>query len=180
MEREGPAALIYDEEFSELLGEAKEDTRRYVSWATEGTTEDPTTEELIESADDADLDPPDEPSRFIILTSGTTGTPKGAQRAQPDTLSPLAAMFSKIPLHAGEPTMIAAPLFHSWGFAHFMLGLSLNSTYILNRKFDPEATLKAVAEHRATALVVVPVMMQRILQLPRGDARQVRPLEPAG
>jgi fatty-acyl-CoA synthase len=166
MEREGPAALIYDEEFSELLGEAKEDTRRYVSWATEGTTEDPTTEEMLEFADDADLDPPDESSRFIILTSGTTGTPKGAQRAQPDTLSPLAAMFSKIPLHAGEPTMIAAPLFHSWGFAHFMLGLSLNSTYILNRKFDPEETLKAVAEHRATALAVVPVMMQRILQLP--------------
>ena len=56
----------------------------------------------------------------MILTSGTTGTPKGAQRAQPDTLSPLAAMFSKIPLRARERTMIAAPLFHSWGFAHFV------------------------------------------------------------
>ena len=63
---------------------------------------DPTTEELIESADDGDLDPPDESSRFIILTSGTTGTPKGAQRGQPDSLSPLAAMFSRIPLQAGE------------------------------------------------------------------------------
>jgi acyl-CoA synthetase (AMP-forming)/AMP-acid ligase II len=168
MEREGPAALIYDEEFSELLGEAKEDTRRYVSWATEGATEDTTTEEMISSAGDGDLDPPDESSRFIILTSGTTGTPKGAQRGQPDTLSPLAAMFSRIPLHAGETTMIAAPLFHSWGFAHFMLGLSLNSTYVLNREFDPEETLKSVSEHGATALVVVPVMMQRILQLPSG------------
>jgi acyl-CoA synthetase (AMP-forming)/AMP-acid ligase II len=166
MEREGPAALVYDEEFSELLGEAKEGTRRYVSWATEGPTDDPTTEQLIESADDGDLDPPDESSRFIILTSGTTGTPKGAQRGQPDTLSPLAAMFSKIPLRAGEPTMIAAPMFHSWGFAHFMLGLSLSSTYILQRRFDPEGTLRAIAEHDATALVVVPVMMQRVLQLP--------------
>jgi acyl-CoA synthetase (AMP-forming)/AMP-acid ligase II len=166
MEREGPAALVYDEEFSELLGEAKEDTRRYVSWTTEGPTDDPTTEQLIESADYGDLDPPDESSRFIILTSGTTGTPKGAQRGQPDTLSPLAAMFSKIPLRAGEPTMIAAPMFHSWGFAHFMLGLSLSSTYILQRRFDPEGTLRAIVEHDATALVVVPVMMQRILQLP--------------
>ena len=42
--------------------------------------------------------------------------------------------------------MIAAPLFHSWGFAHFVLGLSLSSTYVLQRKFDPEATLKAVAD----------------------------------
>ena len=167
MERERPAALIYDEEFADLLGEAKEDTRRYISWSDGGTEGDPTTDELIESADDGDLDPPDESSRFIILTSGTTGTPKGAQRGQPDTLGPLAAMFSRIPLRAGERTVIAAPLFHSWGFAHFMLGLSLSSTYVLRRKFDPEQTLKAIAESRATALIVVPVMMQRILQLDR-------------
>ena len=76
-------------------------------------------------------------------------------------------MFSRIPLRAGERTVIAAPLFHSWGFAHFMLGLSLSSTYVLRRKFDPEQTLKAIAESRATALIVVPVMMQRILQLDR-------------
>ena len=58
-------------------------------------------------------------------------------------------MFSRIPLALGEPTMIAAPLFHSWGFAHFMLGLALNSTYVLQRRFDPEATLKAIEEHEA-------------------------------
>jgi fatty-acyl-CoA synthase len=166
IEREQPAALIYDEEFSDLLGEAKEGTRRFIAWSEGGSSDDPTTDELIESADDGNLSPPDESSRFIILTSGTTGTPKGAQRGQPDSLSPLAAMFSRIPLKAGEKTVIAAPLFHSWGFAHFMLGLSLNSTYVLQRKFDPEATLKAVADNGATALVVVPVMMQRILQLP--------------
>ncbi len=166
IERERPAALVYDEEFSELLGEAKEDTRRFVSWSESGSSGDPTTDELIEATADGDLHPPDEASRFIILTSGTTGTPKGAQRGQPDSLSPLAAMFSRIPMRAGERTVIAAPLFHSWGFAHFMLGLSLTSTYVLQRRFDPEATLKAVAEHEATTLIVVPVMMQRILQLP--------------
>jgi fatty-acyl-CoA synthase len=62
--------------------------------------------------------------------------------------------------------MIAAPLFHSWGFAHFSIGLSLSSTYVLRRRFDPEETLEAVADSRATALIVVPVMMQRILELP--------------
>jgi fatty-acyl-CoA synthase len=62
--------------------------------------------------------------------------------------------------------VIAAPLFHSWGFAHFVLGLSLNSTYVLRHRFDPEETLRATQETGATALVVVPVMMQRILELP--------------
>ena len=102
----------------------------------------------------------------MILTSGTTGTPKGAARKQPDSVEPLAALFSKIPLKARETTMIAAPMFHSWGFGHFTLALPLSSTIVLRRRFDPEETLRAVAEHRASALAVVPVMLQRILELP--------------
>jgi acyl-CoA synthetase (AMP-forming)/AMP-acid ligase II len=171
VEREAPVALIYDGEFAGLLEQAADagseiGLRRFVSW-TDGEDEvtDTPLERLIESSDDRDLDPPSESSRFVILTSGTTGTPKGAQRSQPDTLGPLAAMFSKIPLRARERTVIAAPLFHSWGFAHFTLGLSLTSTYVLRRRFDPEVTLRATQESGATALVVVPVMIQRILEL---------------
>jgi fatty-acyl-CoA synthase len=167
VEREDPAVLIYDEEFAELLEEASSGLRSFVGWREDGSSGDTPVDELIAGAGgERDLDPPEESARFVILTSGTTGTPKGAQRGAPDSLAPLAAMFSRIPLKAEETTLIAAPLFHSWGFAHFMLGLSLNSTYVLQRKFDPEGTLEAVEANRATALVVVPVMMQRILQLP--------------
>jgi acyl-CoA synthetase (AMP-forming)/AMP-acid ligase II len=101
----------------------------------------------------------------VILTSGTTGMPKGAPRKPPESIEPAAAVLSKIPLRALETTMIAAPMFHSWGFAHFNLGLPLGSTVVVRRKFDPEETLRAVAEHRASVLVVVPVMLQRILDL---------------
>ncbi|PZR67221.1 MAG: acyl-CoA synthetase, partial [Solirubrobacterales bacterium] len=90
-----------------------------------------------------------------------------ASRKQPDTLDPAAALLSKIPLRARDSTTIAAPLFHSWGFAHFTLGLALSSTIVLRRKFDPEATLSLSAQHRCQTLVVVPVMLQRILELPR-------------
>src|ERR687890_442197 len=71
-----------------------------------------------------------------------------------------------IPLRAREHTMLAAPMFHSWGFAHFTLGMALSSTLVMRRKFDPEDTLSAMAQHRCTALVVVPVMLQRMLELP--------------
>ena len=101
----------------------------------------------------------------MILTSGTTGTPKGAARKQPDSLEPAAALFSKIPLRARETTMIAAPMFHSWGFAHFTLALPLASTLVLRRRFDPEETLRASAQSRASTLAVVPVMLQRIMDL---------------
>jgi fatty-acyl-CoA synthase len=101
----------------------------------------------------------------VILTSGTTGSPKGASRHQPRSLDPAAALFSRIPLRARETTLIAAPLFHSWGYAHFTLGLALSSTLVLQRRFDPEATLAAIARWRPSALVVVPVMLTRILEL---------------
>jgi len=107
----------------------------------------------------------------IILTSGTTGTPKGASRSEPDTMGPAVAMLSKIPLHAREKWMIAAPLFHSWGYAHFSLGLLLSSTFVLRRKFSPEGTLQAIAEHQCTSAPMVPIMVQRIMDLPE-EARK--------
>ena len=78
----------------------------------------------------------------MILTSGTTGTPKGAVARQPESLDPAAALLSTDPAaRRARRSMIAAPLFHSWGFAHFTLGLILGSTLVLRRKFDPEACL---------------------------------------
>jgi fatty-acyl-CoA synthase len=170
VQREKPAALVYDEEFSELLEEAGKRRKRFIGWydpeAAEGKRTDQTLEELIESGDAEPPVPPAEVGRVVILTSGTTGTPKGASRKQPETIGPAVALLSRIPLKAREKTFIVAPLFHSWGFAHFTLGLLLGSTYILRRKFDPEATLSTIAQHQVQSAPMVPVMVQRIMQLP--------------
>jgi acyl-CoA synthetase (AMP-forming)/AMP-acid ligase II len=166
-DREKPKAIIYDEEFGEMIADAGHRRKRYISWSEpEAETKDPTLESLIERGDPAGVIPPSEPGKAVILTSGTTGTPKGASRSQPKSLDPVAALLDRIPLRAREKTMIAAPLFHAWGFAHFTLGMGLSSTIVLKRKFDEEATLSLTAQHGCTALVVVPVMMQRILELP--------------
>ena len=168
VKREKAVALIYDEEFADLLHDAGHRRKRFVGWydGEGGTPDDRSLEALIESGDPSAPVPPAEHGKTTILTSGTTGTPKGASRSGPDSLDPVAAMLSKIPLKARETTHIAAPLFHSWGFAHWSLGLALSSTIVLTRRFDPETTLSLTAQHEATALVVVPVMLQRILELP--------------
>jgi fatty-acyl-CoA synthase len=167
VEREKPVALIYDAEFEELVHDAGVRRKRFIAWHEGGDKpKDPLIEDLIEQGDPADVVPPSEKGRVVILTSGTTGSPKGASRKQPESLDPAAALFSKIPLRARETTMIAAPMFHSWGFAHFTLGMGLGSTLVIKRKFEPEATLSLTAQHEATALAVVPVMLQRILELP--------------
>jgi acyl-CoA synthetase (AMP-forming)/AMP-acid ligase II len=168
--REEAAAVIYDEDFTELVAEGAAERKRFVAWcASESRVaprgQDPRLEDLIARGEDSSLDPPAERGSVVILTSGTTGAPKGAARKQPDSIGPAAALFSKIPLRARQTTMIAAPMFHSWGFAHFTLALPLASTLVLRRRFDPEETLRAAAQMRATTLAVVPVMLQRIMEL---------------
>ncbi|MGI5502252.1 AMP-binding protein [Lentzea sp. CA-135723] len=100
--------------------------------------------------------------RLIILTSGTTGTPKGARRPEPASLAPAAALLSRIPLRHGDVISITSPLFHAWGLAAFQLGLVLGATLVLRRKFEPAQALKDA--DRCTAMFVVPVMLQRMLE----------------
>jgi acyl-CoA synthetase (AMP-forming)/AMP-acid ligase II len=182
--REKPKAVIYDGEFAEVLKEASRRRKRYVAWE-EGATRDAKLEDVIARGDTADVKPPAQQGRAIILTSGTTGAPKGANRSMPKSVDPIAALLSVIPLKSREKTMIAAPLFHAWGFAQWALGISLASTVVLKRKFDEEATLSLTAQHECTALVVVPVMIQRILELDdevldRYDLSKVRAVPVSG
>jgi acyl-CoA synthetase (AMP-forming)/AMP-acid ligase II len=165
--REKPKALVYDAEFAGLLEGVDDSVARVIGWVDEGEEPGETTlEQLIAAGDDSDLSPPPDKPRFVILTSGTTGTPKGAQRSSPDGLLGIAALIDKIPFRSRQTMMIAAPLFHSWGFFHFVMSLPTASTMVLRRRFDPEGTLQAVQESRAQVLAAVPVMIQRILHLP--------------
>ena len=165
--REGASALIYDEEFSGVVADARPGRVAILAWTDRpagAASADPTLEQLIATCVGDPLPAPAQSGRAVILTSGTTGTPKGANRPSPTSLSPAAALLSQIPLRARETTLIAAPLFHAWGFAHMLLSTILSSTLVLRRRFDPADTLAAIAESRVNALIVVPVMLQRMLE----------------
>jgi acyl-CoA synthetase (AMP-forming)/AMP-acid ligase II len=163
--REGPKALVYDEEFGDLLSGVDDSVTRIIGWC-DGEASGPTLDSLIEGGDESNLKPPPDRPKFVILTSGTTGTPKGAQRSSPEGLLPIASLIDKIPFRSRMTMMIAAPLFHSWGFFHFVMSLPTASTMVLRRRFDPEGTLQAIEQSRADVLAAVPVMVQRILTLP--------------
>ena len=116
----------------------------------------------------------------IILTSGTTGTPKGAHRAGPSGLAPAGLPAVDRAAAPGDVTHVAAPLFHAWGFAHFALAGLLGSTMVLRRRFDPEATLRLIEEHRVTVLAAAPIMLQRIMDLPESTRSALRHVVVAG
>jgi acyl-CoA synthetase (AMP-forming)/AMP-acid ligase II/uncharacterized membrane protein len=174
VKREKPTAVVFDEEFTELLEQAGRRRKRFIAWhdTESDDLKDPTLDRLIEEGDPTEPVPPAEEGRQVILTSGTTGTPKGASRSQPTSILPAAAMLDRIPLKAREKTLIAAPLFHSWGFTHFTFAMLLSSTIVLQRKFDPEQTLAGIAQHKVQSCPMVPVMVQRIMALPEETRRK--------
>jgi acyl-CoA synthetase (AMP-forming)/AMP-acid ligase II len=104
-------------------------------------------------------------SKLILLTSGTTGIPKGARHSG-GGLRDVEAILNRTPWRAEETTVVAAPMFHAWGFGQLVLSAMMACTVVTRRKFDPEATLDLIDRYRATGLAVVPVMFDRIMDLP--------------
>jgi len=173
LDREQARAVLHDEEFTDLLGTALPGRIAV------------TTEQLAELAVTSTLPAPPRPgraSRQVILTSGTTGAPRGAARSGA-TVGDAVAALSMVPLRARETTVIAAPVFHAWGLGHLSLGMLLGSTVVLQRRFDPDRVLQAVQEHRATVLVVVPVMLERLVEAARSgrhDTSSLRVIASSG
>jgi acyl-CoA synthetase (AMP-forming)/AMP-acid ligase II len=174
VQRERVDAVIYDQEFTEIVDRALADTpdaMRIVAW-TDSRHDGPTVEKMI--AEQAGRAPKRERAKarkkgkVILLTSGTTGTPKGAKHSGGTDGGPgiLKAILDRTPWRAEEPVVIVAPMFHAWGFSQLVFAASLACTVVTRRRFDPEATLELIDRHRATGLCVVPVMFDRIMELP--------------
>ncbi|WP_412542711.1 AMP-binding protein [Longispora sp. K20-0274] len=171
LEQQRVDVLVADEEFAPVLDGV--DLPRYLAWSDAGLGD---LERICADGPDDALSPPERPGRTIILTSGTTGAPKGARRPAAHSLAPVAAMLSKIPLKVGDTVLIAAPVFHTWGFGGLQFSTALRATLVLRRRFEPAAVNRLLAEHACTALWVVPVMLQRLLDhgdVPRLPALRV-------
>ena len=165
--REKVVAFVYDDEFAAIADALPDDVVVYRSWP-EGTAADGSTaatlDEAIAGRTTSSVPAPEKNGGFVLLTSGTTGTPKGAPRGH---TSPLASaqFLDRVPLRRGQTMMMAAPAFHGTGVSQFALALALGQTVVMHRKFDPENTIKLVAQYKCDSLVVVPTMLTRIIDL---------------
>jgi len=157
VEDEGIDMLVHDDSLAHAIAEAE--PRHLASEADLRAG--------VESPHRHPLDPPSATARVIVLTSGTTGRPKGAVRKGNRDPFEGAAVLASLPVLSNDTTVVAAPLFHGFGLFGANLALALNSTIVLRKKFDPEMVLSDIAANRAKVLVAVPVMLQRLLALPR-------------
>ncbi|GAA4134047.1 AMP-binding protein [Actinomadura keratinilytica] len=168
-EREGVRLLLHDQEFDEVVERSSFDGRRVHAWTEHpGGRSLPTLEELAET--EAAAFKPPRHSRVVILTSGTTGTPKGARHdVSIAALVPVAlSHLMRVPVRSGAPILVAPPLFHVLGMAYTLVALGMGMPLVLLRRFDADRVLDAVDAYRVEALIAVPVMLQRILDASRG------------
>jgi fatty-acyl-CoA synthase len=166
--REGVKLLVYDEEFGELVASVEATHGRLLAWTDEDPGPD-SLESLISAHAGEAPPPPAEPGAVVLLTSGTTGTPKGAPREHRTSFHPIGALLSKVPYRGRECTVVAPPMFHGVGLTQGLLSIILGCTTIIRRRFDPERVLEDIDQHRPTALVVVPVMLSRIVSVLEND-----------
>ncbi len=187
LDREGVGTIVADEEFHPLLDQAAFAGHRVTAWydrPLRARPQHPTIDALVMRTEPERILAAQE-SKMVILTSGTTGTPKGARHdISLAALLPAALTHAvRVPLRWGEPIVIAPPIFHTLGLAYLMNGLLMGLPIVLSRRFDAASTLEAVARHQAGALVVVPVMLSRLLDVPeqkRPDTSSLRAVVCAG
>src|SRR5262249_20782201 len=154
VEREGVRALVIDAEFRSLVSEDF-DGPVVIAWNDDELPSGTTVELLISRHDRTAPPAPETMGRTIVLTSGTTGTPKGASRGHAGAGGAAIAMLDRIPYRTKETMVVAAPMFHSWGFGNLTIGLVIGDTHVCSRRFDPEATLATIERHRAQVLAAV-------------------------
>lgn len=162
VEREKIDLLVHDDEYTDHVdGLDRLTFGKWRTWVDEARPD--TLEYLVESGDPRVVPAPRKHAGVVILTSGTTGTPKGAQRPDPRSLSPIGGLLDKVPFRGRQVTECCVPIFHALGFSHAILALMMGSTLIIRRRFDARATLDSLESHRVTAMIVAPVMLQRLL-----------------
>ncbi len=162
--RENISTLVFDSEFADVTATLRGNVRRYLSWQDDPALAVPTLDTVVAGLDRSAVPAPENFGGFVLLTSGTTGTPKGAPRGR---TSPFASaqFLDRVPLREGQTMVMAAPAFHGTGVSQLALALALGQTVVMVRRFSPIDALRAIEDHRANVLVVVPTMLQRILEL---------------
>jgi fatty-acyl-CoA synthase len=168
-EREGAKVIIYDDEYCQAVSNAEPELGKLRALGKNPDKDEPsgstdeTLEDLVARSPGKPAPKATRHSGIIILTSGTTGTPKGANRSTPPSLAPIGGILSHVPFKSGELTSLPAPMFHALGFLHATIAMMLGTTLVLRRRFKPATVLEDIEKHKVTAMVVVPVMLSRIL-----------------
>jgi len=106
---------------------------------------------------------------IVLMSSGTTGVPKGILRTEPKVPFVLAGLLSAVPWYANQTVLQSASMFHTWGWATLLVGLGSRSTIVTQREFDPAKAMKLIQDFRVEGLISSPIFYKQMLDLPDNE-----------
>lgn len=162
--RTAPATVIVGEGMAERLGDI------------EGI-ELVTRAELLAVADDPDAPQADpwsgDPDAIAVLlyTSGTTGEPKAAVLRHRNLASYIVSTVEFAGAGDDEATIVSVPPYHIAGVSSVLSATYLGRRVVHVEAFDPETWVQLVRDERVTHAMVVPTMLNRILDVVDADGQ---------
>jgi acyl-CoA synthetase (AMP-forming)/AMP-acid ligase II len=103
----------------------------------------------------------------VFYTGGTTGHPKGVMLSHDNLLtSSMGTLASGHFVLPGGRLLHTAPLFHLAGIAVWAAGCQVGSTHVIVPMFNPAEVMKVITEHQVTDALLVPTMIQMLVDDP--------------
>ena len=110
--------------------------------------------------------------RFIIFTSGSSGTPKGVCLSEQNVLSAADMMVQFLPLDATTLSMVAVPLYDYYGMIQIFGHILGKGAYAFGMNSSvPVPLSEAVGNLGCTDLVLVPYTLRKLLSAPEPSVR---------
>ncbi len=112
----------------------------------------------------------------IYYTGGTTGRSKGVMISHAGLVGNCRAMRDLGICPDGARMLIVAPLFHLAAGAALSMAMLAGGTAVIASVFDPAATLNLIADQHVTDALLVPTMIQLLLDTPTFDEAKLSSL----
>ena len=126
-------------------------------------------EEMVSSADPRALKTRDwreDDMVFLCYTGGTTGFPKGVMLSQRNVVANVNHSIQVTELNERDVWLHVCPMFHAADYWSCFAFTGLGSFHVFQEKFDPRVTLELVEKYRVNVLMLVPTMINMVLELP--------------
>lgn len=164
LKRDGVNVLVIDEEFLPRLDTAKIDIPVIVAHRdTNDELPYPDLDGIIATHSPNKLPAFPKHGPIVVMSSGTTGIPKGVIRNEPVLPTVLAGILAKVPWKAGMKVQCTASMFHAWGWACLNIALGMRGTIVTRRIFDPEAVYRDIETHKLDAMLSSPIFLKQLL-----------------
>jgi 2-furoate---CoA ligase len=117
---------------------------------------------------------------LILLTSGTTGRPKGVPRTHANEIAATLFNLVAFPWRMGERILSVMPLYHTMGVRLLLSGVLLGGTNVLQRRWDPAEAMALIEHEEISTMFLVPTMYHDLLRTAGFDARRLTTLRSLG